>query len=587
MTTTKQTKLALYVRVSKVAGREAKGDRYISPTEQIAAATARATRAGYDVQVFDADSKGQGISGAMPFEERPDFAKVLEAVESGKLAGIVVSAQDRLVRYDRKNGDMLRDLQERVRKAGAILLIADAPAAEVLDPEKELPTGYEALPTDVRGLVDRAVREEATKRWAAARRAAVARGVHICRVPPTGYLKNEKEPKVSGEARRGMTPEERWADPVKGQLLPGDPVAWQAMRRIFDLRAKKPRASWSECCRALEDVRVPGASGKPFWTISAVRRLVSNPVYKGVAYHGNFRNPEAHQPLVDELTWKRAQSDEPGKQTRGSEGALLGGILRCSCCGRKLTPSVTRYRCRPRIIAGPPCEHPASAKAADIELYVVRAFIDAIAHRPAAPTPPDLTPFEDAVLGAKAALEKWRAAAEAGTVEPEEFGSAIAARKLELEAAEAALYEAREKAGLLDEQLTLIERWPTMTVPERRRALQAFEVVAYVERGRQPVDERVTIELRGSPVGPGWEPDLEYDDPSEEELARRIAAVHAINTDPDAAATAAAWDAKYADAKIIIKPLVLSEEDKALEEETFGPLERALRKREREAKATT
>jgi hypothetical protein len=40
--------------------------------------------------------------------------------------------------------------------------------------------------------------------------------------------------------------------------------------------------------------------------------------------------------------------------------------------------------------------------------------------------------------------------------------------------------------------------------------------------------------------------------------------------------------AKYADAKIVIKPIVRSEEDKAAEEAIFGPLERALRKRQRQ-----
>jgi hypothetical protein len=99
-----------------------------------------------------------------------------------------------------------------------------------------------------------------------------------------------------------------------------------------------------------------------------------------------------------------------------------------------------------------------------------------------------------------------------------------------------------------------------MTVPERRRALQAFEVVAYVERGRQPVDERVTIELRGSPTGDGWEPDVEYTLPSDHELAEQIAAEFAaagLNIS-DVAERIAAWTAKHADAKIVIEPIKLA-----------------------------
>jgi hypothetical protein len=110
--------------------------------------------------------------------------------------------------------------------------------------------------------------------------------------------------------------------------------------------------------------------------------------------------------------------------------------------------------------------------------------------------------------------------------------------------------------------------------------------VAYVERGRQPVDERLTIELRGSPVSDGWEPDVEYTLPSDQELAEKIAAEYAaagLNI-PNVAERIAAWNAKYADTKIVIEPLKPSDEDRATAEAIFGPLERTLRKRERGAK---
>ncbi|MBA3567712.1 MAG: hypothetical protein H0W31_12805 [Actinobacteria bacterium] len=203
-----------------------------------------------------------------------------------------------------------------------------------------------------------------------------------------------------------------------------------------------------------------------------------------------------------------------------------------------------------------------------------------------APAPPDLAPLEQAVALAKADEAKWKAAAVAGTVAPEVVGPAYDAAKARREQAEKRLFEARQTAGLDDERLTLAERWGTMTVPERRRALQAFEVVAYVERGRQPLDERLTIELRGSPVSDGWEPDVEYTLPSDQELAEKIAAEYAaagLNI-PNVAERIAAWKAKYADAKIVIEPLKLSDEDRATAEAIFGPLERTLRKREREAK---
>jgi hypothetical protein len=238
------------------------------------------------------------------------------------------------------------------------------------------------------------------------------------------------------------------------------------------------------------------------------------------------------------------------------------------------------------MVRGPECNAPASVPAAEVEGLVTRAFFDWMAYRPVGPAPPDLAPFEQAVALAKADEAKWKEAAVAGTVAPEVVGPAYDAAKARREEAEKRLFEARQTAGFDGERLTLAERWGTMTIPGRRRALQAFEVVAHVERGRQPLDERVTIELRGSPVGDGWEPDVEYTLPSDQELAERITAEFAtagLNI-PNVAERIAAWKAKYADTKIVIKPIRLSEEDKATEEAIFGPLERAVRKRQREAK---
>ena len=99
------------------------------------------------------------------------------------------------------------------------------------------------------------------------------------------------------------------------------------------------------------------------------------------------------------------------------------------------------------------------------------------------------------------------------------------------------------------------------------------------------MDERVTIELCGASVGDGWEPDVDYTLPSDQELAEKIAAEFAaagVNI-PKVAERIAAWKAKYADAKIVIKPIKFSEEDKATAEAIFSPLERALRKRARQA----
>ena len=572
-------KLALVVRVSDVKGRDKRGDRFISPELQIAGGSGYARGRGFgEFEVFE----DLNVSHTTPIADRPGMSAALAKIEAGELAGLVVSSQDRLGPVA-----LTHELKARLLAAGAVLLVPDNPAAEVLDAK-----GFAALPADLVAQIHTAQREEIGLRWHKARRSAVEYGIHPSTLVPVGYRRNEVEPKVSGKAERAkLTPEQRWADPVRRQLVPSEQAP--AILALFKLRAAK--GSWSECCKLLEDAGVPNAKGQPEWIHSSVQAIIRNPVYKGWAHlrskgkqDGDIVNEQAHQPIVDPLLWKAAQPKE-GKPRRTTDGSLLSGLLRCACCGRTLTPSTSArkgkvygyYRCRPRMVSGPKCDAPASVPAAEVEALVTRAFFDWMAYRPVGPAPPDLAPLEQAVALAKADEAKWKEAAVAGTVAPEVVGPAYDAAKARREQAEKRLFEARQTAGLDDERLTLAERWGTMSVPERRRALQAFEVVAYVERGRQPVDERVTIELRGSPAGDGWEPDVEYTLPSDQELAEQITAEFAaagLNI-PNVAERIAAWNAKYADAKIVIEPIKLSDEDKAAAEAIFGPLERTLRKR--------
>ena len=573
-------KLALVVRVSDVKGRDKRGDRFISPELQIAGGSGYARGRGFgEFEVFE----DLNVSHTTPIADRPGMSAALAKVEAGQLAGLVVSSQDRLGPVA-----LTHELKARLLAAEAVLLVPDNPAAEVLDAK-----GFAALPADLVAQIHTAQREEIGLRWHKARRSAVEYGIHPSTLVPVGYRRNGVEPTVSGKAERAkLTPEKRWADPVRRQLVPSEEAP--VILALFKLRAAK--GSWSECCKLLEDAGVPNAKGQPEWIHSSVQAIIRNPVYKGWAHlcskgkqDGDIINEQAHQPIVDPLLWKSAQP-KPGKPRRTTDGSLLSGLLRCACCGRTLTPSMSTqhsyYRCRPRMVTGPTCDAPASAPAGAIEALVTRAFFDWLAYRPVASAPPDLARLEQAVALAKADEAKWKEAAVAGTVAPEVVGPAYDAAKARREQAEKQLFETRQTAGLDDERLTLAERWGKMSVSERRRALQAFDVVAYVERGRQPLDERVTIELRGSPTGDGWEPDVDYTLPSDQELAEQITAEFAaagLNI-PNVAERIAAWNAKYADAKIVIEPIKLSDEDNKAAEAIFGPLERTLRKRQREAK---
>jgi DNA invertase Pin-like site-specific DNA recombinase len=545
----------------------------ISLDEQRAAITAWAEREGVKLAPEIVE---RGVSGSKSWRER-ELGKAVEACEQGRAAGIVVAWQDRL---SRENGLATAEVWQALERAG-VRFVAVGDGIDTASGDHELLFSIKA-----------AIARDQWKRyrtnWINARRNAIERGVHPSTYVAVGYRRNQVDPRVQGAARASMSREERWADPVVGQLVPSEQAGH--VRALFRLRAGG--GSWRECAELMEARRVPNRNGEPFWLLSAVQAIIRNPVYRGEAYlrshgkqAGDLVNPDAHEPIVDAILWRQAQPTQ-GKPRRSSEGALLAGILRCAGCGRKLSLSGQYYRCRPRMVTGPECNAPASAPRVEIEALVTRGFFDWLAYRPVAPAPADLAPFEQALALAKADEATWKEAAVAGTVAPEVVGPAYDAAKARREQAETRLFEARQTAGLDDQRLTLAEQWGTMTVPERRRALQAFEVAAYVKRGRQPVDERVTIELRGSPAGDGWEPDVEYTLPSDQELAEQITAEFAaagLNI-PNVAERITVWNAKYADAKVVIEPIKLSPEMEATAEAIFGPLERTLRKREREAK---
>ncbi|HLG10106.1 MAG TPA: recombinase family protein [Gaiellaceae bacterium] len=558
-----------YVRQSR------KKEVTISLDEQRAAITTWAEREGVKLALEIVE---QGVSGSKSWRER-ELGKAVEACEQGQAAGIVVAWQDRL---SRENGLATAEVWQALEQAG-VRFVAVGDGIDTA-------TGDHELLFSIKAAIARDQWKRYRTNWINARRNAIERGVHPSTYVAVGYRRNQVEPRVTSAARASLTREQRWADPVVGQLVPSAQA--EHVRALFTLRAAG--GSWSECARLMESRGVPNRKGEPFWLLSAVQAIIRNPAYRGEAYlrsqgkqAGDLVNPDAHEPLVDAILWRKAQPTQ-GKPRRSSEGALLAGILRCASCGRRLSPSGPYYRCRPRMVTGPECPAPASAPRVELEALVTRGFFDWLAYRPLAPAPPDLAPLEQAVALAKADEAEWKEAAVAGTVAPEVVGPAYDAAKARREEAEKRLFEARQTAGLDDERLTLAERWGTMSVPERRRALQAFEVAAYVERGRQPLDERVTIELRGSPVSDGWEPDVDYVLPSDQELAEKIAAEFAaagLSTSvKEVAERIAAWTAKYADAKIVIEPLKLSDEDRATAEAIFGPLERAFRKRQREAK---
>ncbi len=77
------------------------------------------------------------------------------------------------------------------------------------------------------------------------------------------------------------------------------------------------------------------------WTSTTAKYLLTNPVYIGVQWFGDWQNLNAHEAIVDRVTWDKAQETAEAISTSRIRGARichdyeyhLKGLVRCPHCG--------------------------------------------------------------------------------------------------------------------------------------------------------------------------------------------------------------------------------------------------------------
>jgi len=491
----RSTTLGLVVRVSKVGDRE--GESYQTVTDQVAIATAHAIREGYDVNVFDAD---QNVSGATPFTERPGMGAALKAVAAGKLAGIVVSAQDRLLRPDPENGVTLKAIQQLIQKAGGVLLVADSRDAELLDPEHELPMGNARSGTAYRETQDSIQREEMAKRWKRARKNAIARGVKTGPVP-AGYSRS-----VIGTKKSGA--------PEYGPLVPNEDAP--AIQEAFHLRAKQ-RTNWHDLARFLTAKGVTTARGGSEWTASAAMRLIQCRVYRGEIRSGKeFVNTEAHEALVDEITFRRAGRKTPNPSYVRGDGPLLGGgLVRCGTCRSAMVKGESKGWTHLRCSGGPKCKRMVTIGLHLIEPFLIEQAFSRLGtlYTPALEESAEVAEAEARLCVIEDEFAATDADEEAGELSPREAGRVRTTLEREKDALEAMVSEQTTSSGewttmsaetvrdMLFENVAgqdvlgddLPEKLVARHVPTARQFLRDVLGTVTVKPGRGAVEERVSI----------------------------------------------------------------------------------------------
>jgi DNA invertase Pin-like site-specific DNA recombinase len=294
--------LGAYIRVSKVAGRE--GDSFLSPRLQRDKITAWATAGGHDIADLREDLDVSGAS-----TDRRQLEELVEAIETGRLNGLVVATLDRFGR----SLPYAIGLIDRIDKAGGqFVSVADG---------FDTSTPYGKLALNIMLSIAQFELERIRVQWRVIVQRQISEGRHPGAMAPFGY-------------QRGG----------RGVLKPLEPAA-RTVGEIFALYARGE--TLSAISRILREQGVRTQLGA-LPTRRFIHGILTNRVYLGEARSGSLLNETAHPPLVDRHLFDACQTFRP-KSPSGPDPALLAGLCRCQGCRYAMAPVMRdgkrRYRC--------------------------------------------------------------------------------------------------------------------------------------------------------------------------------------------------------------------------------------------------
>ncbi|HTQ67262.1 MAG TPA: recombinase family protein [Solirubrobacteraceae bacterium] len=278
------------IRVSRVNGRE--GESFASPGEQRDRLEAACERDGLELLRVEEELD---VSGGTPLQDRAGLLAAVEAVEAGKADVIVAAYFDRLVRSLKVQGEIV----QRVEAAGGSVLAVDIGQVSGA-------TASQWLSGTLLGAVSEYQRRTTGERARAAQARAVARGVPPLASIPPGYRRGPD----------GRLVVERREAPVVAEAF----------------RMRAGGATLRQVCAYLREHGIAR-------TVRSTQTMLASPVMLGQIHFGELVNLEAHEPIVDAETFRRAQNISVPRGRKAKSDRLLArlGVLRCATCGGRMS----------------------------------------------------------------------------------------------------------------------------------------------------------------------------------------------------------------------------------------------------------
>jgi DNA invertase Pin-like site-specific DNA recombinase len=411
------------LRISQLGERRG-GDVMNHADREQTEAVRGAVPAGHELDLLPPE---YDVSGGLGIADRPSLRAAVEGVERGKYVGLILAYQSRLMRDVEHEEEVWR----RVKKAGGTIILAmDGIDTSTVSGE---------MVRRIRGAINHAERAEHCVRFDRLRKWSTDQGIWQTSVMPRGYLK----------------------DPSTRTLVP-DPATAPAVREAFEMKARNA----SVRTIALHLGMSP----------SATADLLKSRLYLGELKVGPYVNEAAHEPLVDEDLWLRAQHAKCPVYAQPDGPLLLTGHLVCAGCGYRMSRQSNRagaaYSCS-RIHATGRCPAPAAITARLLDAHVdeiIRgelAKIDGKAGR----ADTALRAARAARAAAVAERDAFVEGVRASEVGADVFGAGLRARQEDVSTCEAELAQqlaGREAIGASGDPSAL---WERMTVAQRNHAL--------------------------------------------------------------------------------------------------------------------
>jgi DNA invertase Pin-like site-specific DNA recombinase len=266
--------------------------------------------------------------------DRPGLQQALCAARAGKFDVLLVYRVDR---FSRRLGDLL-DLLSDLDDAG----VAFASATEPFDTS----TSIGRMLVQLLGVFAEFERETIIDRVTKGMATKAAKGKWPGGTRPYGYL-------VDRDTHR---------------LVP-HPQEAPHLREIFRLYTEK-RLGTRAVADELNRRGVPSRTGAP-WSGYTISRIIANPAYAGHIAYGDVYVEDAHEPLIDRETWRKAcaiaaaRAEDHSQRSCSPGDYHLTGLITCPACGHKYvgTAATGRNRTTATTPASPaPATAPTAAK---------------------------------------------------------------------------------------------------------------------------------------------------------------------------------------------------------------------------------